>query len=399
MLALYDLCAVLSPCGPLKALVNELSKKDAPSMPGLLYEAELPSNATRPGQKKRQRRARDNNVTTAETESGDSNENTDVEENRQQLPDVDNNSAESIDADCSDAVQCDAEKTVELTALHREESSMETSPISALVIPTTDASILPEEATTSATKKSTTKARKKKREKSDRKNNPNNLQLQSEPENRSEKGYSVVTVASQEDNPAITVVTVASREDNLAITVPLAIARVYKLPISLSNTYTNMTSIDTSNPKAYLQQELSQSELRTNVDVTFPRRGGRIEVSRNKQKELRYLVYNRDGELKRTLLVDEEGKVMEEKQRLVDEKGSNNIKLGLGDFIFYSVLVSKAAENGFAPFLACFLAILTGLGATLVLLAVYHHALPALPISIFLAVVFFVLTIYCIEPW
>lgn len=145
-----------------------------------------------------------------------------------------------------------------------------------------------------------TKARKKKREKSDRKNNPNNLQLQSEPENQAENGYAAVTVMSQ--------------EDNLAIMVPLAIAKVYKLPIRLSNRYANMTSIDTSNPKAYLQQELSQSELRTNVNVTFPRGGGRIEVSRNKQKELRYLVYNRDRELKQTILVDEEGKVMEEKQ-------------------------------------------------------------------------------------
>uniref|UniRef100_A0A7S4S6U3 Presenilin n=1 Tax=Ditylum brightwellii TaxID=49249 RepID=A0A7S4S6U3_9STRA len=41
MLALYDLCAVLTPCGPLKALVNLMSKEDAPAMPGLLYEAQL----------------------------------------------------------------------------------------------------------------------------------------------------------------------------------------------------------------------------------------------------------------------------------------------------------------------------------------------------------------------
>jgi presenilin 1 len=99
------------------------------------------------------------------------------------------------------------------------------------------------------------------------------------------------------------------------------------------------------------------------------------------------------------LLVNEDGKVMEQRVRETEEKGSNNIKLGLGDFIFYSVLVSKAAENGFAAFVVCFLAILTGLGGTLVLLAVYHHALPALPISIFLAVGFYVLTIYCMEPW
>eukprot|EP00977_Amphora_coffeiformis_P029157 scaffold39101_cov153-Amphora_coffeaeformis.AAC.1 len=33
MLALYDLCAVLTPCGPLKALVNAMSEEGAPEMP------------------------------------------------------------------------------------------------------------------------------------------------------------------------------------------------------------------------------------------------------------------------------------------------------------------------------------------------------------------------------
>ena len=52
MLALYDLCAVLSPCGPLKALVNLMQSDDAPEMPGLLYEAKL--NVPRPHKQKQQ---------------------------------------------------------------------------------------------------------------------------------------------------------------------------------------------------------------------------------------------------------------------------------------------------------------------------------------------------------
>lgn len=47
-----------------------------------------------------------------------------------------------------------------------------------------------------------------------------------------------------------------------------------------------------------------------------------------------------------------------------------------GDFIFYSVLVSKAALYSFATFASCFLVVLAGLGGTLVLLAVYKKALP-----------------------
>ena len=48
MLGLYDLCAVLTPCGPLRFLVNLMSDEGAPEMPGLLYEAEIPEGLKRP---------------------------------------------------------------------------------------------------------------------------------------------------------------------------------------------------------------------------------------------------------------------------------------------------------------------------------------------------------------
>ena len=58
-----------------------------------------------------------------------------------------------------------------------------------------------------------------------------------------------------------------------------------------------------------------------------------------------------------------------------------------GDFIFYSVLVSEAANAHFATFVGCLLVVIIGLGSTLLLLAVYEQALPALPISIALGVI------------
>ena len=82
-----------------------------------------------------------------------------------------------------------------------------------------------------------------------------------------------------------------------------------------------------------------------------------------------------------------------------DDEDDDTIKLGLGDFIFYSVLVSRAAFYGFATWAACLLVVLNGLGLTLVLLAIFNKALPALPISIALGVLFFVLSNVLIVPF
>lgn len=75
------------------------------------------------------------------------------------------------------------------------------------------------------------------------------------------------------------------------------------------------------------------------------------------------------------------------------------IKLGLGDFIFYSIMVGRAAMYDMMTVYACYLAIIAGLGATLVLLAVTRRALPALPFSICLGVIFYLLTRILLEPF
>ncbi len=340
MLALYDLFAVLTPCGPLKALVNLMQKDDAPAMPGLLYEAQLPDGATRPG-----RRGKKTGDDQNGNPAGAEDERTSNATSNSHISSAMSGNSENRGPDSTIPHSTDENLTRVPPRQHRKKPSTHRS--------------------TESTPSATTSQ----------------------------------NFTSQKSNPTMSTKTKTSSP--VKTTIPLAIAKVYKLPITSPGVLSEKISIETSRT-AYLEQQFSSSELRTDVEVKFPRGGGKIETTYNNKNEPRYIVYNKDGDIKRTLLVNKDGKVLEEiagDGGDIETAQDNTIKLGLGDFIFYSVLVSKAAEYGFAAFVACFLSILTGLGGTLVLLAVYHHALPALPISIFLAVVFYLLTIYCMEPW
>jgi presenilin 1 len=90
-------------------------------------------------------------------------------------------------------------------------------------------------------------------------------------------------------------------------------------------------------------------------------------------------------------------------ERVDDQPGvgtlGRHLKLGLGDFVFYSILVAQASRRGTMTAITSFIAILTGLCATLFLVTVYRKALPALPISIVLGLVFYFLTRYTIQPF
>ncbi|KAL1436572.1 hypothetical protein MTO96_049475 [Rhipicephalus appendiculatus] len=88
-------------------------------------------------------------------------------------------------------------------------------------------------------------------------------------------------------------------------------------------------------------------------------------------------------------------------RELRDEmSGDRGMKMGLGDFIFYSLLVGKASRHGTAlTVIACYVAIIVGILLTLSLLVYLQKPLPALPFSISLGIAAYFSSSFLAEPF
>ena len=110
-----------------------------------------------------------------------------------------------------------------------------------------------------------------------------------------------------------------------------------------------------------------------------------VETAQERNEPIPALVYNASIWI---AMADNE-EIRNDEQKGEEEEVRRGVKLGLGDFVFYSVLVGRASLFDMLTVFTCSIAVITGLFFTIILLALWKRALPALPISIALGFIYF----------
>lgn len=421
LLALYDLFAVLTPCGPLKALVKLMNRDGAPELPALMYEAQLSAGARRQSPAEQQSQQESQLQQQEQQQQQQTQERQEQHQPQEQSHQDASNTDDALrNENVNDSTSTSSKLRPISDSTQEEKKNEDSSDANIVRETTTEASEnrrgISQQANQKATNESVlTEILRPPHAES---GNNNNEVIVSTPSEE------VVRGTSQDEIEMI------SRPTG---TIPLAIAKLYKIPLVAGESATR-TMLEA--------HDLTPEQLLTMVDVVYPRNGGRMErvpdpipeqpsedttsassgitslFQRRRRRQPsagqqppdqrpKYNVIGRDGTIRRTIYVGENGRVYrvlneaERQQREEEEqrKMPNSIRLGLGDFIFYSVLVSKASLFSFTTFAVCVLAILVGLLLTLVLLAIRGKALPALPISICFGVLFYLPTRFVIRPW
>jgi presenilin-like A22 family membrane protease len=512
MLALYDLFAVLTPCGPLKALVNLMQQDNAPEMPGLLYEANVynpnsNNNNNNNSRESNNNRNIGNNQVYNTLQPIQTNQQPERVSGTNQLEGVGGESMQSkspIHENVTDRISTVYESNISPNGnpLNHEEVNNSKSLLHSntneeeqdLLLLMTESESKESDADANSFEEASSISSSSGPYHSRRiAENQYVASIERTPrENRVEiilnNPYLSTRIKDsknddEEDEEAIVMMESRQSPQNIhgqseisnsmspptaqrrTGSVPYAIAKLYRLPTvndpqppwiiaqrrtdqtqrlvlrpaqvisEQFNDEDSVVSTSYANPNGPGSSHVEEENVNSNmddtasistvmftidqltclIDVIFPVNGGYIEkatIQNANDGETRYLVIDRAGSLKRILFVkSDNGKIYEDlrygpngvtisdEERRDRKKERNTIRLGLGDFIFYSVLVSKAALYSYTTFVSCTMAIVTGLGLTLLILAALGKALPALPISIALGVLFYLQTRYVTQPW
>lgn len=81
------------------------------------------------------------------------------------------------------------------------------------------------------------------------------------------------------------------------------------------------------------------------------------------------------------------------------EKDEDSIRLGLGDFCFYGIMLTRVARLGWDLVILVIFAVILGLSLTLLVLAKLRRPLPALPFSLILGIIFFMIGATTFRPF
>lgn len=342
-LALYDLCAVLTPCGPLKWLVHLAQKPGAQPIPGLLYEANVGGSGDSDAGRVRDTLATSGGVRKAATGAST----TGPTRSSGGAPGA-TGSTDSELAARQRMMQLLSQKAAQEQAQPREATS---APAPVIDVVDADAALA--------------------------------AALQAEEEEAGRANGAVPGSAASPSPGDVEQALDSVRDWGSAKSSARSVFS--SSGVSSSGRGRGNSSSGPTASKRYLPTAQASSSGGSGYSRTMPL------VSRSDEETGHAVTATAAG----VVAAPEGDNDDEEEFELV---GDRSIKLGLGDFVFYSVLVARAALFDMSTFAATFVAVILGLGGTLFLLGVFKMALPALPISIFLGVALYFATRLAITP-
>jgi len=146
---------------------------------------------------------------------------------------------------------------------------------------------------------------------------------------------------------------------------------------------------ESSESKEAELEEIAFKPVEENVHQDKPNENFVPPVEPQQEKVVKKKRPQRPQKLKDGSVVVETDKKKHKKKHSKDK--NEGVKLGLGDFVFYGILITRAARLGWDLVVLCILAVVMGLSLTLLCLAYFERPLPALPFSLLLGILFFVI--------